>query len=809
MDAFLVDLRAAARALRARPALTLVALLTLALGVGATTAVFSAVHAVLLRALPYADPEALHAVAVERTDGGREPLSIADYLDLRDAGVLAATGAYTEGGVNLTGDGDPERLLWTRAAAGFLETLGVRPALGRGFTAEEASGGGARVALITDGLWRRRFAADPRVIGRTIHLGDEPHVVVGVLPADYLRPGGPADIVVPFDLERDHRRARRENSFLRVVGRVDARTPPEAARAGLAALAARLAAAHPETNARKRSFVMTPIADELVGRHRAMLGLLLAAVGVVLLVTCANLAGLMVAAAARRRGELALRVALGAPPGRLLRQLLLESVLLAAGGGALGLAVAGWGVELLAALSPAQLPRLREARLDGAVLAFAAGISTLTVVLFGLAPALRAARTPALAVSSDDRSGPSAGATRARRLLVAAEVALSLTLLVVAGLLVRSFSRLGDVDPGFQPARALSLRLSMPPTRYRDRAAMVRFAAELRARLRALPGVVEAGSIHVLPLSGVLSTVDFTVEGRAPASRAEVPQLHYRMVGPGSFAALGVPLVAGRDFSEADGDRAPAVAIVNRRLAERHLAGRDPLGARLLLEDGGATPRAVTVVGVAGDVLEAGLDGAAHLVAYVPLAQVPDAAVTYARNPFWVVRTAGDPAAVARPVIAAVHALDAMMPASQLRTLAEQVAASLAPRRFNLQLVAGFAAVAVLLAALGVAALTSALVAARRRELGVRLALGATARGLVRFAVADGLRPVLAGLAVGLAGALAAGRLARGLLFGVGAADPLTLGAAAALLAAVGGLAAWLPARRAARTDPLTALRGD
>lgn len=805
MDGFLQDLRAATRALRARPGLTAVALLTLAIGIGANTAVFSLVHAVLLRALPYAHPAELYAVAVDRTDGAREPLSIADYLDLAGGGVVASSAAYAEGGVSLAGDGDPERLTWTRAGAGFFHTLGVRPVLGRIFTAEEAAAG-ARVVVLTDALWRRRYAGDPRVLGRTLRLGDEPHEVIGVLPADYLGPSSRADLVVPFDLEHDRRRARRDNAFLRVVARVPDAAP---ARAGLAALAARLAAEHPDTNARKRGFALTPLAEELVGRFRGLLGVLLAAVAVVQLVTCANLAGLLLAAAARRRRELGLRVALGASPRRLARQLLLESALLAVAGAALGVLLAGWGVELLAAVTPAQLPRLREARLDGAVLAFTAAVTTATVLLVGLAPARRAARAAPLGIALDDRAGPGPAAARARRVLVAAEVALSVTLLVVAGLLVRSFARLAAVDPGFQPARALTLRLSVPPSRYGDRAAVVRFSSELRARLRALPGVVEAASIHALPLSGVLSTVDFAVDGAPAPARADVPQLHYRMVGPGSFTALGVPLVAGRDFTDGDGPEAPPVVIVNRRLAARHLAGRDPVGARLFLDDGGPAPRRVTVVGVAGDVRDGGLDSDVQPVAYVPLAQVPEPAVTYARNPFWVVRTTGTPAPLARAVVAAVHDVDPMMPASQLRTLEEQVATSLAPRLFNLRLVGAFATLALALAALGIGALTSALVTARRRELGVRLALGATSRALVAFALSDGLRPVVVGLAAGVAAALAAARLARGLLYGVGPGDPGTIALAVALLLGVSVVAAWIPACRAARTDPLTALRSD
>lgn len=548
------------------------------------------------------------------------------------------------------------------------------------------------------------------------------------------------------------------------------------------------------------------MADELVGKFRAMLGLLLGAVGLVLLVACANLACLLLASALRRRRELGIRAALGASRGRLVLQLLVESALVAAAGATLGLLLAGWGADLLIALSPAQIPRIREAGVDGAVVAFTVAATVATVLIVGLAPALQAARAAPLAGLMDARAGAGPGSTRARRALVTAEVALSMALLAVAGLLVHSFARLGQVSPGFVPEHALSMRLMLPPQRYPDAAAVLRFEADLRGRLGALPGVVEAGSIQALPLSGVLATIDFTVEGRQPPRATEVPQAHYRMVTPGLREALGIALVAGRDLDVTDGPDAPAVVLVNRRLAARYLSD-GAVGARLLLDDGGPKPRSAEVVGIVDDVRAAGLDREPDVQVYVPLAQVPTPVLTYGRNRFWIVRTAGAPLGIARAAVDAVHALDAAMPAAQVQSLEEVVAGSLAPRRFNLLLVAAFAAAALLLSAIGIYALAAQLVAGRVRELGIRLALGARPGALVRFALLDALRPVLLGLALGVVGAIFAGRLAAGLLFETSSADPGMLALAGSVLGGAALFAAWLPARRATRIDPQIALR--
>jgi putative ABC transport system permease protein len=436
------------------------------------------------------------------------------------------------------------------------------------------------------------------------------------------------------------------------------------------------------------------------------------------------------------------------------------------------------------------------------VLGFALLLSVATAVVFGLAPALRAARIDPGAALAEGRTGLAPAAARARRVLVAGEVALSLALLCVAGLLLQGFARLQGYATRFDPARALTFRVQLPPQRYADRGSVVRFQQALREGLRALPGVLEAGSTQILPLGTSLSTIDFTVEGRPPPSSENVPQAHYRLLSPATLAALGIPLIEGRDLGPSDGSEAPPVAVVNRRLAERHGVG---VGTRLLLDDLGAKPRPVTIVGIAADVREAGLDRDPLVMIYVPLAQAPESALIYGRNMFWIARTAGDPLASTTAAIGAVRAIDASLPVASVQSLEQVVAVSLAPRRFNLLLVAVFASAALLLSALGIYALASQLAAARRRELGIRLALGATPASLLRFALLDGMRPVLAGLALGAVASLVVSRLAGDLLGDLPPA-PMVAAAAAALVAAA-LTAVWFPARRAARTDAAVVMR--
>jgi predicted permease len=475
----------------------------------------------------------------------------------------------------------------------------------------------------------------------------------------------------------------------------------------------------------------------------------------------------------------------------------------------LGALLGLWWTRALVALSPTQVPRLTAAHFGVTSLAFTFAVATLTAIVFGLGPALSVSGTSPQRVIGDGRSSAPPRAVGARRALVAVEVALSLTLLAVAGLMVLSFARLLQVDPGFSPGGTVSLRVTLPASRYAEREKLRRFQEDLRARFLALPGVREAGSVQVLPLSGGLSRVDFTVEGSPPAREEDVPSLDYRMVSPGYFRAAGIPLVAGRELTAADGSDAPPVVLVSRRLAERYFPGRSAVGERLLVGDGGTVPRPVEIVGVVGDVRDAGLDSDPGVTLYVPLPQVPEAVMVYARNMFWVLRTATEPQALKKPALAALRAQDGMLPATAVQTLDEALSRSVAPRRFNLLLVELFALAALVLSALGVYAVSAQTMALRRRELAIRLALGAAPSGLLRLVLGGALRPVGIGVALGLVGALLAGRSVSGLLYRVSGAHPGVLLGAAAVLGGVALIAVWVPARRAARADPLSALAPD
>ncbi|MGZ3478902.1 MAG: ABC transporter permease [Myxococcaceae bacterium] len=807
MDALFQDLKAAARSLRARKGFVALAVGTLALALGANSSVFGVIHAVLLEQLPYRDPERLAILWNVKADGENEVLSVANFEDYQaGARALDRIAAWFEQGVNLTGEGEPERLFAARVSPGFFEVLGARPALGRTLGSADHDGGGAHVAILGDTLWRSRFGGDPTVIGRTLRLGDDSYEVVGVMAPGFFFPGARADLALPLDLTTEPRRARRDDGFLRVVARLASGVTRAQGERQMSEIARELRTRYPETNSRQMAVSLPPLADELVGAFRSQLRLLQAAVGLVVLIACLNLAMLLLASSSGRSREMAVKSALGASRGRLARQLFFESLALAAGGGLLGALVGVLGTRALVALSPAQVPRLGGAHFGMTSLAFTLAVAALTAIVFGLGPALSVSSSSPQRALGDGRSSAAPSAVGARRVLVAIEVALSLTLLTVAGLMVISFARLLRVDPGFRPGGALSLRVTLPASRYAERERLERFQAELRARLLALPGVREAGSVQLLPLSGGLARVDFTVEGSPPGREEDVPSVDYRMVSPGYLRAAGIPLLAGRELSENDRSAAPPVALVNHRLAERFFPGRSAVGRRLMVGDGGASPRPVEIVGVVGDVRDAGLDSEPGLTLYIPLPQVPQGVMVYARNMFWVIRTSGDPQLSKRPVLAALHALDGLLPATAVQTLDEALSRSVAPRRFNLLLVDLFAVAALLLSALGVYSVSTQTVALRRRELAIRVALGAAPRGLLRLVIGGAMRPVLLGLLLGLGFALVAGRSVSGLLYRVKPTDPAVLLGAAAVLGLAALLAVWIPARRAARADPLGAL---
>src|SRR5262245_9653776 len=804
MDALFQDLKAAARSLRARKGFVALAVATLALALGANSSVFAVIHAVLLEQLPYREPERLAILWNVRADGDHEVLSVLNFEDYQNGTrTLERIAAWFDQGVNLTSDGEPERLFAARASSGFFEALGASPALGRTFEPSEYAGGGAHVAVLGDALWRRRFGADPGVVGRTVRLGDDSYEVVGVMPPAFLFPGARSDLALPLDLSQEPRRARRDDGFLRAIARLAPGVTRLQAERQMTEIARDLRARYPETNSRQMAVALPALADELVGAFRAQLTLLQAAVGLVVLLACLNLAMLLLAASSARSREMAVKTALGAGRGRLVRQLFLESLALAALGGLLGALVGLWGTRALVALSPTQVPRLAGARFGGASLLFTFAVASLTAIVFGLGPAISVSSSSPQRALGDGRSSAPPRAVGVRRALVAVEVALSLTLLAVAGLMVLSFARLLQTDPGFRPGGTVSFRVTLPSSRYAEREQLHRFQKDLHARFLALPGVREAGSVQLLPLSGGRSRVDFTVEGSPPAREEDVPSLDYRMVSPGYLRAAGIPLVAGRELTEADGSNAPPVALVSRRLAERFFPGRSAVGGRLLVGDGGTSPRPVEIVGVVGDVRDTGLDSDPGVTLYIPLPQVPRGVMVYARNMFWVVHTSGDPQLLKKPVLNALRSQDGLLPATAVQTLGEALSRSVAPRRFNLLLVELFALAAIALSTLGVYAVSAQTMALRRRELAIRLALGAAPARLLRLVLGGALRPVGIGVLLGLGGAVVAGRFLAGLLYRVRATDPGVLLGASLLLGLTALVAVWLPARRATRADPL------
>jgi predicted permease len=798
-DAVIRDLIRAARALRDRPGFTLTIVVTLALGIGANAAIFSLVDASLLRPLPFVEPDRLVALGEARPSGEADDLAAPTFVEWRHAArSLEALAAWTWWGLALTGRGEPEELLTIRASPSLFPTLGAGAALGRTFAPEEEAPGRGAVVLLSDGLWRRRFGADPGILGRTLVLDGEPRTVVGVMPRGFRFPDAEIDLWIPLGFH-DYERESRTIRMFNVIGRLAPGATIDGARAEMAAIAAATAAREPGTH-RGWSAWVEPAASRLVNAPAA-LPLLLGAVGLVLLIACANVASLLLARGAERERDLAVRAALGAGRGRLARELLAEALVLAAAGGALGLLLSGWLVDLVQALDPEGLPGWHEVRVDGRAVAFTAAASLAAALLAGLVPALRAAR-PDLDRALREGSGRATArrATRAREALAVGETALAIVLVAGAGLLVQSLLRVVRTDPGFDSRRALVASLFLPGSRYDGPGVGRRFFEDLLARSGALPGVLAAGGVSALPLAEVGEDYDvpYRVTDRPPTSD-ESPSADFRVATTGYFRALGIPLVAGRDFATTDVEGAPAVAVVNRTLARRAFGERDPLGRRLTLERSGEE---VTVVGVVGDVRHRGLDAEPRPEIYRPLGQDDH---THALT--IVLRTAGPPLALADPLKRTVLELDPDLPISVLTTLEDLTSSSVASRRMDAAVLGSFAALALLLAALGLHGALAGAIAGRTRDIGIRMALGAGRRRVMREVVGRGLALAATGFALGLPAAVLLARVLRGMLVGVGPADAATHAGAAVVLLGTALLAAWLPARRAAGVDAAAALR--
>ncbi|MBV9772848.1 MAG: ABC transporter permease [Gemmatimonadetes bacterium] len=803
MDTLLQDLRYGLRALLRSPGFAVVAILTMALGIGASTAIFGVVDAVLLRPLPFPEPERLVRIRGVGESGGEGNVSVPNFEDWRAMSrSFEEMGIGTQWPVNLTGD-SPERVGGAVVSSGFFRTLGVRPALGRTFLPGEDRVGGPRVVVLAHDLWRRRFGGDPGVLGRTLQLDGEGFTVVGVMPADFHPPFQERETALwkPIGFRMTAGSAdERSSAYFQVVGRLRPGVTPEQAREEMRAVARRLEERYPQAD-RGLSARVQPLHEAVAGDLRPALLVLLAAVGCVLLIACANVASLLLARVAARRREMAVRGALGATRVRIARQLLTEALLLSLLAGALGVLLSVWGSQLLVALSPFDLPGLVDVGTDWRVLAFALAASLGTGVLFGMIPAVHASRADLHGAIKEGARGSSGGRhVTARALLVVSEVALALVLLCGAGLLLRSFALLRRVDPGFDPAHVLAVDLVLPQSRYTTSEAQAALYRRVLDNLRAIPGVASAGATTTLPLSGDQLSSGFIVEGRETPAPGASHEAGLDMVSPDYFRTLGIALRRGRAFTDRDGAKAPSVVVVNETLARRYFPGTDPVGERIRL-DGSDQPS--EIVGVAADVRHRALGTEAPPTVYVPFEQ---SALPFATL---VVRTAADPEAFAGAARRAVLAADPHQPVSRVRSMSQVLAGSVAEQRFNLLLLGAFAAAAMTLAAIGLYGVMAYSVAQRSREIGIRMALGAAPRDAVRLVVGEGIRLALAGGVLGLVAAAAATRLLASLLYRVTPGDPWTFAAVVALLGGTALLASYLPARRATRVDPMVSLRSE
>ncbi len=812
MSALTQDLRYALRTFWNNPGSTAVAIIVLSLGIGANAAIFSVTSATLFRALPYKDPEHLVCVWENKLSKGmrQQQLSPADFRDLQaSAQGLDEAGAIRSQSLVLTGTEAPVRIETAAVSANVFEMLGMRPALGRSFTADEDQPAKNHVAILSAGLWERRFGRDPNILGKKLTLDEGSFTIIGVAPPHFQLPGIQSELWIPYTPEpSDFLSGNRGMRFLNVLGHIKPGISRERAQSELRIAAARLSEEYPNTNA-GYSVDLTPLREQLVGDIRPTLWMLMAAVIAVLLIACVNVAHLLLARAGVREKEIAVRTALGANPGRLIRQLLTESVALAIVAGLFGLLIAYWGTWILAKLAPSGLGQTGEATLDWRVLAFTLGVSILTGLAFGLAPALSTARSNLNLVLRSGGRGGTGGRTRSRvrDVLMVCEVASSAALLIGAGLLIRSLVHLQQVNPGFRPDRVLSMQLSLPPSRYPGLKVGL-FYQQLLGRVAELPGVQTAGICRFLPLSGSDASFSFQIEGQPRLTAADQPRAKYRTASGGYFVALGIPLLAGRLFDNRDNQKTPKVVIINQTAARRYWPHENPIGRRIL--SGFDEDQWSTIIGVVGDVKHTALDAETNPETYYHYLQVPPEAMNFAEGTVaLVLRSSFDPAGLTPSVRQELRMLDPSLPVFDVHSMQDLVYGSVAQPRFRTALISVFAGLALVLAALGLYGVVAYSVSQRTTELGVRVALGAQPGDILRRVVihAAGLAGI--GLGIGVAASLAASRLLSRFLFGVSPADPITLGATCLVILSVAIGASLVPALRAAQVDPATALRAE
>jgi len=802
MRTLVQDLRYAMRMLTKRPGFALVATFTLALGIGANSAIFSVVNAVLLRPMPFQQPEEIIKLWESFARGGWGTVSVPNLKDWREQNsVFTGIAAYQTAGYGLLVGDSSERIAAATVSANFFEILGVQPRLGRGFLNGEEEAGRNRVAILSDALWQRKFSGDPNIVGKNVLLGGENYQVIGVMSPQFRFPSRLTELWVPLDVP-PQLQANRGNHWLMSFGRLNPGVTLEQARENMAAIAKRLEEQYKDNQA-GRSVRLIPLQEEVVQFVRPALFVLFGAVGLVLLIGCVNVANLLMARAAGRRREIAIRVALGAGRGRLIRQFLTESVLLSLAGGILGLLIAKWGIAVLVALASSVLPRASEIALDTRVLGFTFALSIFTGIAFGLAPALQSSRSDVqTALKDSGNAGSSPQRNRLRGWLVVAEVSAALVLLIGAGLLLKSFWRLQRVDAGLKPEHVVTMSLALPEAKYPNPESLFKFRQQFLQRVNALPGVEAAGMINLLPLQNWGYNGDIYIEGDPPYPPGQAPISEFRTVGGNYFQSLGIPLVAGRWLDEHDTADAPQVILINQALAKTYLAGRNPIGAHLLQN---GQPK-ITIVGVVGDVNQSGLTQASRPEIYTPYQQAGDSST---RGMSLVIRTVGEPASIVNAVRGELRGIDPNQPVYNVKTMSTVIDESVSDRRLNMTLLSIFAALALLLACIGIYSVMSYTVTQSTREIGIRMALGARSTQVLKLVIGHGLMLTIAGVVIGILGAFALTRLLENLLFGVTATDPLIFASVPFVLVLVALFACYLPARRAMKLDPVVALHNE